>query len=89
MTFEQCHLKLREIRRKQGTKCPAVRVVHNGVIYSGRVKRADSDPESRRSLASPFGVIVLENLGLGRVPETILQIAGIPEDGIAELAVAC
>ena len=82
MTFEQCHANLVAIRRRQGTTRPAVRVAYNGVIYSGRVKRADSDPESRRSTASPFGVLVLENLGLARGPETILQIASIPEDGI-------
>ena len=88
MTFEECHSKLLAIRRKQGTSCPAVRVAYNGVIYSGRVKRTDSDPESRRRSGSPFGVIVLENFGLGRLPETILQIASIPEDGIVDHAMA-
>ena len=87
MTFEQCHANLVALRRKQGTTCPAVRVAYNGVTYSGRVKRADSDPDCRaqRATASPFGVIVLENLGLARGPETILQIASIPENGIADL----
>ena len=85
MTFEQCHSNLLTIRRNQGTRCPAVRVAYNGVTYSGRVKHADSDPDARRSSASPYGVIVLENLGLCRGPETILQIASIPEDGIRDL----
>ena len=85
MTFEECHENLVAIRRKQGTPCPAVRVAYNGVVYSGRVKRADSDPEVRRSSTSPFGVLVLENLGLCRGPETILQIASIPENGILDL----
>ncbi len=53
----------------------------------GRVKHADSDPEARRASTSPFGVLVLENLGLARGPETILQIASIPEDGIRELQI--
>ena len=88
MTFEQCHANLLAIRSNQGTHCPAVRVAYNGVTYSGRIKRADSDPNSRRSPSSPFGVIVLENLGLVRFPEMILQIASIPEDGIRELATA-
>ena len=88
MTFEQCHANLMAIRRKQGTTCPAVRIAYNGVIYSGRVKRADSDPDSRRSKFSPFGVLVLENLGLCRGPETIIQIASIPEDGIHDLQIA-
>ncbi len=84
MTFEQCHANLLTIRRRQGTRCPAVKVAYNGAVYQGRLKRADSDPESRPA-ATPFGVIVLENLGLIRGPETILQIASIPDDGIADL----
>ena len=84
MTFEQCHTHLLAIRRNQGTSRPAVRVAYNGVIYSGRVKHADSDPQTRRSSSSPFGVLVLENLGLARGPETILQIASIPEGGILD-----
>ncbi len=88
MTFEQCHANLVALRRKQGTTCPAVRVAYNGVVYSGRVKRADSDPETRRASTSPFGVIVLESLGLCRSPETILQIASIPENGIHDLQLA-
>lgn len=86
MTFEQCHTRLVTIRRQQGTSHPAVRVLAHGVTYSGRVKRTDSDPEVRRDTASPFGVLVLENLGLCRGPETIVQIASIPEDGIRDLA---
>jgi len=85
MTFEQCHANLMTIRRRQGTRCPAVRVAYNGRIYQGRLTRTDSDPESRRAEKSPFGVLVLENLGLARGPETILQIADIPPDGIAGL----
>lgn len=86
MTFEQCHANLMTIRRRQGTRCPVVKVAYNGMIYQGRLTRADSDPEMRRAADSPFGVLVLENLGLARGPETILQIASIPEDGIVDLA---
>ncbi len=86
MTFEQCHANLMTIRRRQGTRCPVVKVAYNGMVYQGRLTRADSDPEMRRAADSPFGVLVLENLGLARQPETILQIASIPEDGIADLA---
>ena len=88
MTFEQCHTNLLAIRRRQGTRCPAVKVAYNGAVYQGRLTRADSDPEYRRTGASPFGILVLENLGLGRGPETILQIANIPEDGILDCPVA-
>ncbi len=87
MTFEQCHANLLTIRRRQGTRCPAVRVAYNGTVYQGRVKRADSDPEYRPA-TSPFGVIILENLGLARGPETILQIANIPEQGIEDMSAA-
>ena len=59
MTFEQCHANLLQIRRRQGTRCPAVRVAYNGTVYQGRLTRADSDPEYRRKVdESPFGVIV-------------------------------
>jgi hypothetical protein len=85
MTFEQCHAHLMMIRRRQGTRCPALKVVYNGSIYQGRLARTDTDLESRWASGSPFGVLVLENLGLARSPETILQIAEIPENGIAEL----
>lgn len=88
MTFEQCQADLMSIRHRQGTRCPVVRVDYNGIVYQGRLTRADSDPEHRRISSSPFGVLVLENLGLGRVPETILQIADIPDDGIRDLSAA-
>jgi hypothetical protein len=88
MTFEQCHANLMAIRRKQGTRCPVVKVAYNGIIYQGRLTRTDSDPEFRRASNSPFGVLVLENPGLAREPETILQIASIPVDGIADLSAA-
>src|ERR1700674_365428 len=65
MTFDQCQTNLLAIRRRQGTRCPVVKVAYNGMIYQGRLTRADSDPEFRRASESPYGVLVLENLGLG------------------------
>jgi len=82
MTFEQCHTVLVDIRRKQGTRCPLVKVQYAGTVVSGRVARSDSDPETRRETASPFGLLVLEGPGLQSGPQTILQIASIPEDGL-------
>jgi hypothetical protein len=82
MTFEQCHSVLVAIRRKQGTRCPLVRIDCGGLVVRGRLARADSDPEYRRDNGSPFGVLVLEGLGLSRVPETIVQIASIPDGGL-------
>ena len=87
MTFEQCQTALMTIRRRQGTRCPLVRVDYGGAVYRGRLARADSDPEyrNRKDPSSPYGVLVLENLGLGRGPETILQIADIPAEGLKPL----
>jgi len=85
MTFEACHSHLVTIRRKQGTRCPLIRVDVGGAVYQGRLTRADSDPEYRKRSVTPYGVLVLEGLGLSRTPETILQIANIPEDGIRDL----
>jgi hypothetical protein len=85
MTVEECQTALVAIRRQQGTRCPLVRVVFGGAVFQGRLKRSDSDPEHRRGNDSPFGVLVLEGLGLARGPETILQIADIPDDGIRSL----
>ena len=87
MTFEQCQSVLVSIRRKQGTRCPLVRVDCAGNVFQGRLARSDSDPEAnnRHDMNSPFGVIVLESPGLVRGPETILQIAEIPADGVQSL----
>jgi hypothetical protein len=85
MTFDECSTTLANIRRKQGTRCPLVRVDYAGAVFRGRVARADSDPEFRPDNSSPYGVLVLENLGLSRSPETILQIANIPAGGVKEL----
>ena len=82
MTFDQCDEVLAALRRTQGTSNPRVRVDLGGVAYRGRVARAGSDPELRSAAKGPFGVLVLENLGLGRGPRTVLQIADIPDDGI-------
>ena len=85
MTFQSCQSALVEIRREQGTRSPLLRVDFGGAVFKGRLKRADSDPEHRRENPSPYGLIVLEDLGLVRGPETLLQIADIPDDGIKSL----
>lgn len=82
MTFEQCRQHLTAIRTKQGTDRPLIRVDFAGTAYRGRLARTDSDQSHRQS---PYGVLVLESLGLARAPETILQIASIPPGGIQEL----
>ncbi|MHC5540661.1 hypothetical protein ACYOEI_20780 [Singulisphaera rosea] len=85
MTFDQCQSTLAAIRQKQGTRCPLVRVDYGGTMIRGRLSRADSDPDHSHDASSPYGVLVLENLGLSRAPETILQIANIPEGGLHPL----
>jgi hypothetical protein len=87
MTFEQCQSVLVTIRRKQGTRCPLVRVDCSGNVFRGRLAHSDSDPDAQKhhDTNSPFGVIVLENPGLARGPETILQIAEIPANGVQSL----
>lgn len=82
MTFDQCNAALTTIRRNQGTKNPRVRVDLAGSAYAGRVSRADCDKEPGRLVQGPYGVLILENLGLNRYPQTILQIADIPDGGI-------
>ncbi len=82
MTFEQCHEFLQSIRSKQGTDRPLVRIELGKTTVQGRVARSDSDPGRRRPSASPFGVLVLESPGLVRTPETIVQIADIPDGGM-------
>jgi hypothetical protein len=88
MTFEECQQALVAIRRKQGTRYPLVRIDYAGTTYRGRLARADSDPEFRRDGSSPYGVLVLEQLGLTRGPETILQIANIPPQGLKPIDAA-
>jgi hypothetical protein len=85
MTFEECQQALVTIRRRQGTRYPLLRVDYGGTVFRGRLARADSDPEFRHDSSSPYGVLVLEQLGLGRGPQTILQIANIPESGLNPL----
>lgn len=86
MTFDECHDQLTAIRRKQGTPSPLIRVDYNGAAYRGRLARTDSDPEIRQGRTSPFGVIVLEEVGLAAGPQTLLQIASIPGNGIRDIA---
>jgi hypothetical protein len=85
MTVDQCYHQLLSIRRRQGTRYPLVRVDCASSTYRGRLSHTDSDPEHRRNPGSPYGVLVLEGLGLARAPETIVQIANINDNGIQSL----
>ncbi|MDR3635959.1 MAG: hypothetical protein P4L84_19310 [Isosphaeraceae bacterium] len=85
MTFEECYSTLTSIRVRQGTRRPLVRVDYAGTVIRGRLARTDCDPGAPHDERSPYGVLVLENLGLSRLPETILQIADIPDGGLNPL----
>jgi hypothetical protein len=85
MTFTECQSTLSAIRREQGTRCPLILVHYGGKVIKGRLTHADSDPENGHDASSPYGILVLEQLGLSRGPQTILQIANIPDDGLRPL----
>ena len=84
MTFDECRRQIETIRAKQGTRKPLIRVDYAGSSYRGRLARSDSDATARAAAASPFGVLVIEDPGLGRAPQTILQIASIAPGAISE-----
>lgn len=85
MTFDECQAALTSIRTQQGTTRPLVRVDYAGTVFRGRLARTDCDPGTLHDARSPYGILVLENPGLGRHPETILQIADIPKGGLHPL----
>lgn len=85
MTFEKSQTLLATICREQKTDKPLVKVKYAGAVFEGRVARTDRNVERCRELNSPYGLMVLESPGLGRGPETILQIAEIPDDGLISL----
>ena len=80
MTYDQCQAVLDEIRRRQGTDRPLVRVVVGALIVRGRVIRG---LPGRRNPTSPYGVLVVEQPGLTPGPASFVQIASIPEDGLS------
>jgi hypothetical protein len=87
MTFDECRQQLVAIRRRQGTRCPMVRIDYAGSVYQGRLSRADSDPEHNRDPQSVYGVLVLEQPGLSRAAQTVLQIASIASGAIRDVGV--
>jgi hypothetical protein len=82
MTYDQCQAVLAEIRRRQGTERPLVRVVAGGIIVRGRVVRG---LPGHRNPTSPYGLLVVEHPGLTPGPASLVQIATIPEDGLSDL----
>ena len=51
----------------------------------GRVNYSASGLAGRRNPNSPYGVLVLEEMGLSRRPASFVQIANIPENGLSSL----
>jgi hypothetical protein len=85
MTYEQCQAILDEIRRRQGTERPMVQVTCGSSVLRGRVSYSASGLAGRRNPNSPYGVLVLEQMGLTRGPASFVQIANIPENGLLSL----
>lgn len=80
MTYDQCQAILEEIRRRQGTDRPFVRVVAGGSVVRGRIVRGLA---ARRHPISPYAVLAVEQLGLTPGPASLVQIAHIPDDGLS------
>lgn len=85
MTYEQCQAILDDIRQRQGTERPMVQVTCGASILRGHVNYSASGLAGRRNPNSPYGVLVLEEMGLARRPASFVQIANIPEDGLSAL----
>jgi hypothetical protein len=88
MTYEQCQAILDEFRRRQGTERPMVQVTCGTSVLRGRVSYSASGLAGRRNPNSPYGVLVLEQMGLSRGPASFVQIANIPDDGLLSLDTA-
>jgi hypothetical protein len=85
MTYEQCQAILDEICRRQGTERPLVQVTCGASVLRGRVRVPAGGLSRRRNPASPYGVLVVEELGLCPRPSSFVQIANIPDDGLSGL----
>jgi hypothetical protein len=85
MTLDECQQILSDIRLRQGTQHPLVRVDLRGTTYMGRLLRSDSDPEYRQVLTHRYGLLVLADPGLGRHADSVLQIAELPCGAIKEV----
>jgi hypothetical protein len=83
MTLDQCQAILEELCRRQGTDRPLVQVVAGASVVRGRLAQTLAAPARTRNPNSPYGVLVLEHLGLTRGPSSWVQIANIPDDGLS------
>lgn len=80
MTYDQCQAVLDEIRRRQGTDRPLVRIITRNLTVRGRIALG---LPGRHHPTSPYGVLVVEQPGLTPGPASFVQIATIPEDGLS------
>jgi hypothetical protein len=85
MTVEKCQTVLEQIRQSQGTDRPLVRVTTGKSVVLGRITSAAIPSPERRNPESPYALLKLEQIGLARAPISFVQIANIPDDGIAPL----
>ena len=86
MTFDECHDRLVQIRRRQGTRFPKIRIDCGGQVFKGRLARSDSDPEHRSSPLSPQGALVLEDLRAGRAAQMVVTLDQIGSGSIEPLS---
>lgn len=81
MTHEECQQALAAVRRRQGTRCPLIRVDAGGQIFRGRLSRSDSDPERLAAVASPSGSLEL-TAPRSREVQAVVPIEKIRPGGI-------
>lgn len=82
MTYDQCQAILDEIRRRQGTDRPLVRIITGKLTVRGRVALG---LPGRHNPTSPYGILIVEHPGLTPGPASLVQIANIPEDGLSAI----
>ncbi|WP_165071603.1 hypothetical protein [Paludisphaera rhizosphaerae] len=85
MTAEQFETVLEEIRRRQGTSRPLVRVATASRTVQGRVADLVVD-RTDRCPHSPFGIVSIEQPGLVPGPMIHVQVAEILADGLLEVS---
>lgn len=85
MTAEQFETALEEIRRRQGTNRPFVRLATANRTIQGRVADLVVD-RTDRFPHSPFGIVSIEQPGLVPGPMIHVQVAEILSDGLLEVS---
>lgn len=83
MTLQECRSRLAEIRARQNSAQPRVRVLFRGMSFQGLVVYSDSDRRDAAPARDRYGMLVLEELGLAPGPQLYMQIASIAPEGLS------